>query len=268
MRVLKRRSECGIPKSARGCHAWNFLASMPVFLLRFACLPLAIWPRWALAEWHGDLKLLTDYVYRGYSKSRGHPVVQAHADYQGNAGWFAGLGVSQVRFDDPLNRERAEVELKPYLGWNLPLSSDWRAEFSVSGYLYDSKIFGRDADYSEIYASLHYLDWLSARASIAPDAYQRGADVLNYELTYRRDLLDNVQFSSGLGYHQAGELLGRDYFYWNAGISWFATSYLAIDLRYVDVDLNAQHEAEPHLPDQFYPRQQDNNYLFSIILGF
>ncbi|MBL1265269.1 TorF family putative porin [Candidatus Methylomicrobium oryzae] len=244
------------------------MTSTSTFLLRAACLFLAIWPQGVLAEWHGDLKFLTDYIYRGYSKSRGHPVAQAHVDYQGNAGWFAGLGVSQVRFDDQIDRERAEIEVTPYLGWSLPLSSDWRAEFSVSGYLYDGKIFGRNPDYAEIYASLHYRDWLSVRASIAPDAYQRGADVLNYELSYRRDLWDNLQFSSGLGYHQAGALLGHDYFYWNAGLSWFATSYLAIDLRYVDVDLSSPHEAEDHPPDQFYPRQQDHNYLFSIILGF
>jgi phosphate-selective porin len=62
-------------------------------------------------------------------------------------------------------------------------------------------------------------------------------------------------------------LLGEDYFYWNAGLSWFVTSYLAIDLRYVDAALSNDHEPE-HDPDQFYPRQQDNKYLFSITLGF
>ncbi|MGJ0486985.1 MAG: TorF family putative porin [Methylomicrobium sp.] len=237
------------------------------FLLTASLFASMLGPSSAQADWHGDLKFLSDYIYRGYSKSRGNPVVQAHVDYQNDTGWFAGLGLSQVRFDDQLNTARAEIEIKPYLGWSLPLSADWRAELSASGYLYDNKLFGHDANYVEIYGSLHYQDWLSARASVAPDAYQRQATVLNYELNYRRDLLDDVQFSAGLGYYQAGALLGQDYFYWNAGISWFVTSYLAIDMRYVDVALS--HGPEPgHHADQFYPRQQDNNYQFSITLGF
>jgi uncharacterized protein (TIGR02001 family) len=249
-------------------YAWNFMTSISInHLLAAGLFATIMWLPSAQADWHGDLKFLSDYVYRGYSKSRGNPVAQTHVDYQDDAGWFAGLGLSQVRFDDQLNTARAEIEIKPYLGWSLPVSTDWRAEFSVNGYLYDNKVFGHDANYAEIYASLHYQDWLSARASVAPDAYQRQAAVLNYELNYRRDLLDNVQFSSGLGYYQAGALLGEDYFYWNAGLSWFVTSYLAIDLRYVDAALSNDHEPE-HDPDQFYPRQQDNKYLFSITLGF
>jgi len=221
----------------------------------------------AQAEWHGDIKFLSDYVYRGYSKSRGNPVMQGHVDYLDDVGWFAGLALSQVRFDDQLNTDRAEIEIKPYFGWSLPLSTNWRAELSASGYIYDNKIFNHEANYSEIYASLHYQDWLSVRASIAPNAYQRQANVTNYELNYRRDLLDNVQFSVGLGYNQARALLHQDYFYWNAGASWFVTSSLAIDLRYVDVALESDQITELH-HDEFYPRQQDNRYLFSVTLGF
>jgi uncharacterized protein (TIGR02001 family) len=221
----------------------------------------------AEAEWHGNLKFLSDYVYRGYSKSRGNPVVQGHLDYQGDAGWFAGIGLSQVSFDDQPNNERAAIEIKPYLGWSLPLATDWRTELSVSGYIYDNKIFDQAANYMEFYASLHYRDWLSATVSIAPNAYQRHVNVANYELTYRRDILDTVQLSAGLGYYQAGALLGQDYLYWNAGASWFLTSYLALDIRYIDVHPNAQLETHLH-HDEFYPRQQENKYLVSVTLGF
>lgn len=193
--------------------------------------------------------------------------MQGHVDYQDDAGWFAGLDLSQVGFDDRLNTDHAEIEIKPYLGWSLPISADWRSELSVSAYIYDNKVFNHAADYAELYASLHYQDWLSARASIAPNAYRRRVNVANYELNVRHDVFDTVQFSAGLGYNQAGALLGQDYFYWNTGISWFATSYLAIDLRYVDVALNPRHDTELH-HDEFYPRQQENKYLFSITLGF
>lgn len=219
------------------------------------------------ADWHGDVKLMSDYVYRGYSKSRGNPVAQAHIDYSHSSGWFAGMDLSQVRFDDQLNQDRAELEIKPYLGWSQPISTDWRVELMTSGYIFDNKLFNERAEYAEVFGTMHYQDWLSLLVSLAPNAYQREVNVANYELNVRHDLLDNLQLSAGLGYNQAGKLLGQDYFYWNAGISWFATQHLAFDLRYVDAALKAhQHEELHH--NEFYPRQQDNQYLFSATLGF
>lgn len=238
-----------------------------MIILRYAGLILSLlYLPSSRAEWHGDIKLLSDYVYRGYSKSRGDPAMQGRIDYLSDTNWYAGLSVAQISFDDHLNIDRAEIEIRPYIGSVLQLLPDWRAEFSVSGYLYDNKIFNHDANYAELYVSLHYQDWLSGRVSIAPNAYQRQANVANYELNYRRDLLDNVQLSAGLGYNQAHALLGQNYFYWNIGSSWFVTSYLAIDIRYVDTALKPHH-TEIHQED-FYPRQQDNQYLFSITMGF
>jgi hypothetical protein len=138
---------------------------------------------------------------------------------------------------------------------------------SVVGYLYDNKIFNHSADYAELYAAMHFQDWLSLRASLAPNAYQRHVNVANYELNYRRDVFDTVQFSAGLGYNQASALLGQDYFYWNAGVSCFLAPYLSIDVRYLDSAVGAHHEAESN-HDEFYPRLQDNQYLFAITFGF
>lgn len=231
---------------------------------------LCFWQSAALAEWHGNIRLLSDYIHRGYSKSRGNPVVQAQFGYQNLDGWFTGVQTSQVRFDDQPNSDRAEFEARLYLGKTFALTDDLRTELSASGYLFDGKIFDHSADYAEVYAALHYQDWLSLRLAIAPDAYQRNANVRSYELTYRHDLLDSVQFSSGLGFSQASQLLEQNYFYWNAGISWFVTSYLSLDLRYVDVALSG-YKLEPLTGShnvEFYPRPQDNNFQFSLTLGF
>lgn len=224
----------------------------------------------ALAEWHGNLRLLSDYIHRGYSKSRGNPVVQAQLNYQNLDGWFAGLQLSQVQFDDQPNPDRAEFESRLFAGQLFQLTSDLRAEISASGYIFDGKIFDHTANYAEVFAALHYQDWLSLRMGIAPNAYGLNANVRSYEINYRRDLLDNLQFSSGLGFTQASQLLDQNYFYWNAGFTWFVTSYLSLDLRYVDVALShyALEPAHEARNDEFYPRPQDNNFQFSLSIGF
>lgn len=221
----------------------------------------------ASADWHGELSFLSEYIYRGYSKSRGGPVVQGRVDYQGEAGWYAGARLSQVSFDDKVNADRAELEAIPYVGWAYSLSTDWKADLSVSGYVYNGKVFSQYANYAEVNGSLHYKDFLSAKIAIAPDAYQLGATVTDYELSYRYDILDNLQFSSGLGYYQAGPILDQDFFYWNVGVSWFVTSYLSLDVRYVDAQLHANDDLGT-LQNEFYPRPQENKYLMSATLGF
>lgn len=220
-----------------------------------------------IAEWHGELSVLSDYVYRGYSKSRSNPVVQGRLDYEDDAGWFTGVGISQVSFDDRPSPDHADLEVRPYLGWNVPIADDWKTELSVTGYVFNDKVFAHDADYAEFYAALHYQDWLSGRISVAPNAYQRHETVLNYELNYRRDIFDNVQFSAGLGFYQAKALLDEDYFYWNLGASWFLTSNLSLDIRYVDVHLDKQQYDELGY-EEFYPRLLENKYLLSMTLGF
>lgn len=228
---------------------------------------LSVFPTTGLAEWHGNIRLLNEYIYRGYSKSRGNPVVQAQINYQDSSGWFSGLSASQVRFDDQANVERAEIELKPTLGWNFTLAQDLNAQLFVTGYIFDNALFGQRSDYAELYAALHYQDWLSVTASLAPDAYQRQVNTGNYEMNFRRDILDNLQASAGLGFHQAKALLHQNYFYWNAGATWFLTANLAIDARYVDARLSVPLHDDNH-PDEFYPRPQDNKYLLTLTLGF
>ncbi|WP_262964885.1 TorF family putative porin [Methylobacter psychrophilus] len=219
------------------------------------------------ADWHGELSFRSDYVYRGYSKSQGNPVVQGLIDYENASGWFVGLGLSKVNFNSQPNTNSAEIEIKPYLGWILPLSVNWRTELSANGYVYNGKLFGQRADYAELSATLHYKEWFSGKVSVAPNAYQRHTTVPSYEINFRRDILDTVQISGGLGYSQSWNLLDQDYFYWNFGASWFLTSYLTLDARYVDVHLNQYNESEFDL-NAFYPSPLENKYLLSITVGF
>lgn len=225
-------------------------------------------PMTAAAEWHGSLSFLSDYQYRGYSKSRSNPVVQGNLEYEHRVGWFAGATLSQVSFDDKPNPSRATFEARPYLGWTFNPAQDWRSDLFVMGYLFDGDLFGQAADYAEIYGSVTYRNWLTGRVSLAPNAYQQGADIFNYELSARHELLDNVLLSGGLGYHHAGQLLHTEYFYWNAGATWYPTRHIAVDIRYTDAQPAAPQGEGPFAPNEFYPRPIENKWLLSITLGF
>src|SRR5690606_38421885 len=121
----------------------------------------------ALAEFKGSATFATDYVYRGYTKSMNNPVGLGNLEYEHELGLYAGLWVAPVSFDDEYRNDRAQVEIKPYLGWATKFAKNWKFDLAASRYLYDGKVFGRDADYNEFYGSLLYRDLLSARVAFA-----------------------------------------------------------------------------------------------------
>lgn len=217
-------------------------------------------------EFNGSATITSDYAYRGYSKSRGNPAAQGNLEYSHKSGIYTGLWLSQVSFDNKSVSDRATVELNPYIGWTVDLSEDWRTDLSAGRYIYAGKIAGLDADYNEFHTALHYRDLLSARLSIAYDAYNLKATTLNYELVSRYNLLDTLKLSAGLGLNQAHQLFDANYFYWNAGFTWNVIKHIAVDLRYIDSSLNL---VETTYTDNYFNLQPlSNHYLLSLSAGF
>ena len=230
-------------------------------------VPLLAWVLAPLAhaDWTGEIRLLSDYLHRGYSMSRGDPAVQAGLRYRSDSGWYGGASLSRIGFDD--ERGNAKMEFRPTMGYSRALDADWRAEVGLSAYAYDDEVFGKQSAYAEFRASVHFREWFSATAFMAPDAYGRKADGGTTEGTLRRDLLDTLQASGGLGYTRAASLLEQNYAYWNLGLSWFPTRRLALDLRYVDASTHSNH-GEIYAAREYYPRVQNRRYQFSVTIDF
>jgi uncharacterized protein (TIGR02001 family) len=218
------------------------------------------------ADFKGSVSLLSNYFYRGYSKSRGDPVLQGNLDYEHESGFFGGLWVSEVSFDDKGYADRAEVELNPYLGWTGEPAENWRVDLSANRYVYAGKVFGQTSDYNEFIGALHYRDLATARVAFAHDAYNRKATTFDYELVGRYSVRDNLQLSAGLGFYQAAQLLEYNNLYWNVGLTWYVNRYVSIDLRYVDSNVKYQ---ETDSEEGFLsPRGVEHRYLFSLSVGF
>lgn len=205
----------------------------------------------------------SNYFYRGYSKSAGAPTVRANLEYQPSSWFYAGSWISRVDFDDDGFNDRSGVELYPYVGVNFNLAESWRLETAVARYIYDGHLFGKNSDYNEYSASLHFRDLITCRIDFADDAYQRGRTTVNYEISGRYPLAAKLSVSAGTGYFNAEPTLEYDLLYWNLGLTWFF-KYGALDFRYVDSS-----ESSPSYQNKAFKLPElDNRFVFSLSSGF
>jgi uncharacterized protein (TIGR02001 family) len=191
-------------------------------------------PTHAEAGYHALLTLTSNYVYRGFSKSNGNPVLQGNIDYENPAGFFLGAWVSQVDYGDERFQDRAHIEASPYVGVSLGLSEIWRLNTTLAGYLYDGKVFGRGVDYVELTALVQFRDLFTARVGASYNAYGGEASILDYELSLRYPVTDTVEVSGDLGYEDANHVIGHGRLYGSIGVGWFLSKHAALHLRYYD----------------------------------
>ncbi len=212
-------------------------------------------------------KLTSNYVYQGFSKSSGNPVVQGNIDVEYASGLFVGTWISQIDLDDSTVDNRADIEVNPYIGWSRSFSDDWSFDASLSGYIYNGKLFDREADYGALSSQIHFRDLITAGIDVSYDAYGSNTSVQDYSLQGRFPLANTVDISGNVGYSDANSLLGYDYVYWNAGATWFLHRYAAIDLRYYD-ERQLNEAAEGSEPRGIDLPAIEDHLVLSFYLGF
>lgn len=234
--------------------------------LRFAWAALGIIVSGrSLAEFHGTLTVMSNYVYRGYSKSNGKFAFQGNLDYEHDSGFYAGVSVAGVDFGDRGFGNAARVEIAPYLGWTCRISDDWRADGQWLRYWFDGDIAGRRSDYNEFYLLIHYRDLISAHLSFSEDYYNQGRPYGNYEITARYPMTDYAQVSVLAGYSQTHHILDYDYVYWNAGLTFYYKAF-ALDLRYTDALAAQSYQTAKY--GYFDPVLIKPSWLFTLSAGF
>ena len=239
------------------------------YALVLLAMALALLPRSPRADANSSalVALTSNYVYRGYSKSDGAPVLQGNIDYEHSSGFFLGTWVSQVDFGHERYQGRTNLEANPYVGVSLGLSENWRFGTTLAGYLYDGKVYGHEADYGEINALLYFRDLLMAHVGISYDAYGLGRSTLDYEIDLRYPVMDTVEVSSGLGYEDANTVINYNRVYWHIGTDWFLDKHFALALRYYDTQLF--NELKNGTEDtRFKSSRIGSHMVFSISIGF
>ncbi len=219
------------------------------------------------AGFNGSLTGTTDYIWHGYSKSDGKPVIQANIDYEFKSGIYLGTFFSTVNFADNRFENRSHVEFRPYLGWAYKLSDNWRLNTEWVRYIYDGRIFGEKVDYNEFYFYGHFRDLLSASFAFSEDAYQQDHMSFSYEITGRYPITDSVEMSGTLGYSNQLKVLSYDYLYQSFGLTWHILRNIGFDIRYYKgQEFEPKNRSSSHW--QFHPHVIDDRFVFSITVGF
>lgn len=210
--------------------------------------PAAPAPTGAGLDVAGSLTLLSDYRFRGVSRSDEDPAVQGSLSLSHVSGFYAGAtatslkGTDGFRLRDPAFRDLGDVELDLYAGYSTPIGRG----FSLDGGLVYYAFLGGDGatDYAEPYASLTYLIGpldVTAGAKYAPSQDAIGDQDMLY-LFAQADV--TIPFRpwrfTALVAHQDWSRFG-DYWTWSLGaehrLRLGRGADATLGLRYVDTDL-------------------------------
>jgi len=218
------------------------------------------------SEWSGSLTGATDYIWRGYSKSDGKPVMQINLDYEFKNGVYVGAYMSTIDFADDGFQNPSKIEFRPYLGWGYQVSEDWRFDLEWIRYIYNGRVFGENVDYNEFYFIGHFRDLLTANISFSENSYQQNHASFNTEIVGRYPITDSLEISALFGYSNQDKVLHYNFYYWNIGMAWYHSSKMGLDIRYYngeifgpDIERQTGWQFDPHIA---------NRVVFSFTLGF
>jgi uncharacterized protein (TIGR02001 family) len=218
-------------------------------------------------DFGGSVSLTSDYFWRGYSKSNGKASVQVNAEYVADSGLYGGLWIASIDFNEPDSWDTAQVEWVPYVGYSFKSDDDWVMDFQIARYVYDDKLFNRNADYTEFYGFLHYRDVWTMEVSVADDTYNLGATSANIQFNGRYPLTPKSQAAAGVGYYRAIDFLSYDYLYWNLGYTYNHSRNFSVDARYFGTSQGSRYE-----PNRYFGRRrleiENSRYVLTISWSF
>jgi uncharacterized protein (TIGR02001 family) len=200
----------------------------------------------------GEFSLMSDYRFRGISRSDGDPAAQAGIMIRHDSGFYAGARGTTLRGNDPFRlrnpafRDQGDVQMDLYAGYGRSLGGGFDLDAGLMVYAFAG---GSGAtDYAEPYASLSYLIGpvqATGGAKYAPSQAATGHEDMLY-LFGQVDISVPFRpwsFSAQAGRQDWGAY--GSYWNWSLGARYHARiAGLAgsdVGLRYVDTNLPSAH---------------------------
>jgi uncharacterized protein (TIGR02001 family) len=209
----------------------------------------------------GQAQVMSDYRFRGVSRSDGDPAVQANVTVRHDSGLYVGTratslsGLDNVRISDPQFEDLGDVEFDIYAGYSRDIGAGLTLDGGVMFYHFAGGE-GR-TDYVEPYASLSYLLGpveATAGAKYAPSQSGIGDEDMLYVFGQLDVSVPFTPFSARaqVGRQDWGQF--GSYTNWSLGGA-YTIGPAELGLRYVDTDLPSE-------------RGQDGALVVSLGVGF
>ena len=210
---------------------------------------------------YGDVTLMSDYRFRGVSRSDEDPAAQASVTLRHGSGFYAGARGTTLKGVDGFRvRDLGDAQLDLYAGYGRDLGGGFEVDTGAMYYVFAG---GNGAtDYVEPYASLSYLIgpvYATAGAKYAPAQDAIGGQDMLY-LFGQVDVTVPFRpwsFSALIGHQDWGRF--GSYWTWSLGgeyhVQLEGIPNTEVGLRYVDTDLPSQ-------------AGQDGTVLLTLRVGF
>ena len=209
----------------------------------------------------GQAEIMSDYRFRGISRSDEDPAAQANVTVSHSSGLYVGArgttlsGLDNFRLRDPQVQDQGDLQLDLYAGYSADLGGGMTLDGGLMYYVFTGD--EGQADYAEPYASLSYmLGPIEATAGAKYAPSQRGTG--DEDMLY---LFGEVEAGIPLTpltlrAHAGRQDWGRYGQYWNWSVGGsYAIGPAELGLRYVDTNLPSA-------------SGQDGGLVVSLGLGF
>ena len=190
----------------------------------------------------GSLGATSDFVYRGFSLTRGKPAAQASLDVEFPLGFFVGGFAATA---DPNPGPSPHMELDFWAGRYWRLGDYLSADLRLSQYLYPDDPRRVNYNRSEVTATMGYRNRVFVAAiyspntqalSSAPGYRNNGAWAL--EISARHPFNDRYSLAAGVGHYGLDGVYNESFSYWNITL---VGSFKPIELQlaWLGVDTDA-----------------------------
>lgn len=164
-------------------------------------------------EFGGEVALLSDYVWRGVSQTRGKPALQLDLNLTHDSGVYAGVWASNVDFtasDDEDDGVRHELD--PYIGWSGDIGGGMALDMTLTRVSYPGHKPDFNYAYTELEARLDFRAPVYVGMAWSPDIFALGGRGLYYNVGTELELGDSgLRLDAQIGHYDLRKAAGDSY---------------------------------------------------------
>lgn len=206
-------------------------------------------------ELSGNVALVSDYVWRGWSQSFKKPAIQGGLELSHPLGLYIGTALSNVRFvPKGAISDGASLEADYYGGFRYEYLKGNTVDLGLIQYSYPGAV--TKYDFTEFYVKANY-DFLTAGYYYTNEYFNEGGKAhyftvgASYALpTFNLDALKDITISANIGRSQFTDHKSNNYTDWSIGVSKDFAG-LSFALTYTDTNVDSAKDPDKLATSKF-----------------